>query len=172
MSLKERFATQQMKIIFQGLAGLQALKTVPNKKALKEQPPNIIVAGSKEDLPPPQEYYPSNENMKSNYNIYVVFVDSTTNELGKDDIDYLTNYIKFIVPALEDPEDYQFGEFEFAHFFGAEFGCTFFYNTNKSNTHYHPEIEKEFEGMCLNFAIGDINEESVSRIIQKTITAK
>ncbi|ELP89073.1 hypothetical protein EIN_165430 [Entamoeba invadens IP1] len=187
MSIKERLATQQMKIIFQGSAGLQALKTVPNKKALKETATesvyttdiivngiqeDIIVAGSKEDLPPPQEYYPPNEYMKSDYNIYVVLIDSITNELGRDDIYHLTNYIRSFIPAIEETDDYYFGEFEFLHFLVQNLVAIVFYNTNKSNTHYNPKIEEMFHGRCLHFAIGDIDKESISRIIQKTITAK
>ncbi|ELP95289.1 hypothetical protein EIN_159180 [Entamoeba invadens IP1] len=184
MSVKERLATQQMKIIFQGLAGPKVLKRVPNKKTLKETATesvyttdiivnsiieDIIVAGSKVNLPPPLEYCPPNAYNKSDYNIYVVLVDSTSNEF---DTDYLVQHIYYIIPALEETDDYYFGEFKIFHFLVQNLVALVFYNNTKYDTHYSPETKNKCEVTCLHFAIGDIDKESISRIIQKTITAK
>ncbi|ELP88695.1 hypothetical protein EIN_194240 [Entamoeba invadens IP1] len=173
MSVKERLATQQMKIIFQGLAGLQALKRVPNKKALKETATesvyttdiivngikeDIIVAGSKVNLPPPLEYYPPNGYNKSDYNIYVVLVDSTSNEF---DTNYLVKHVHYIIPALEETDDYYFGEFEFLHYLVQNLVALVYYNTDKRYNHYNPKIEEMFHGRCLHFAIGDIDKKAL-----------
>ncbi|ELP85752.1 hypothetical protein EIN_281130 [Entamoeba invadens IP1] len=187
MTLQERIATQQMKIIFQGLAGLQALKTIPNKQALRETTTesvyttdiivngikeDIVVAGSKVDLPPHQDYYPSNQGRKSDYNIYVILIDCTTNKFQEGDIFHLVQYYYSFIPATEDPDDTHFGEWERYHFLVQNLVALVFYNTDKKNNRYFPEIVNNFNESCLTFAIGDIDKESICDVIQKTIAAK
>ncbi|ELP90373.1 hypothetical protein EIN_015020 [Entamoeba invadens IP1] len=183
MSLKKRLAHNKLKLFLGVSRALSTQKSIKQKSTQKTATEfvyttniivngikeDIIVAGSKVDLPPPSEFYPTNGYVKSDYNIFVVLVDSTSNEL---DTDYLSQHIYYIIPALEETDDYYFGEFEFFHYLVQNLVALVYYNTDKRNTHNNPKIEEMFHGRCLHFVIGDIDKESISRIIQKTITAK